>query len=126
MHNQNLWCVKSENEKIPVDTKPSTLINFEAAYFIRFDTTKVNDKKTEPADNDYFYCNCGKWPIKETKFRCKDKENHELNFVAFTPFKLQMLLKQLCAFGEKNILILGETGVGKTTWINCKHINLLN
>jgi len=43
---------------------------------------------------------------------------HDLNFEKYDSKKLIHLLSQLEPFEELNILILGETGVGKSTWIN--------
>jgi predicted GTPase len=51
-------------------------------------------------------------------FRCCAKDHGPTVFANFSPSHLDQMAGQLCSFGEVNILILGETGVGKTTWIN--------
>lgn len=68
--------------------------------------------------DDYIYCLCGKVADSALEFKCPDP-NHGLSFEKYTDRNyLQQLLKQLRPFKEVNILILGETGVGKSTWIN--------
>jgi hypothetical protein len=66
---------------------------------------------------DYFYCQCGRTPVEEIKFRCKYTDKHGHEFVPFPKETLGSIFGQF-NFGEKNILILGESGVGKSTWIN--------
>ncbi|PAV77787.1 hypothetical protein WR25_19764 [Diploscapter pachys] len=67
--------------------------------------------------NHNFLCECGSAPINTFQFRCSDPE-HGTNFIGFSDNKhLTNLVKQLRP-KEINILILGETGVGKSTWIN--------
>ncbi|PAV83024.1 hypothetical protein WR25_24982 [Diploscapter pachys] len=67
--------------------------------------------------NHNFLCDCGSAPINTFQFRCSDPK-HGANFIGFSDNKrLTDLVKQLRP-KEINILILGETGVGKSTWIN--------
>ena len=66
----------------------------------------------------YFYCECGRIPASEFSFRCCFEGHESDKFVKFSQTQLKNVLNRLCTFGEKNILILGETGVGKSTWIN--------
>ncbi|PAV75817.1 hypothetical protein WR25_16820 isoform B [Diploscapter pachys] len=67
--------------------------------------------------NHSFLCDCGSAPINTFQFRCPDPK-HGMNFIGFSDNKyLTNLVKQLRP-KEINILILGETGVGKSTWIN--------
>jgi hypothetical protein len=51
------------------------------------------------------------------EFKCKDPR-HGSAWGKYNNAALLKLLKALEAFEELNILILGETGVGKSTWIN--------
>ena len=68
-------------------------------------------------DDKSFYCKCGKASPSESLFRCNDKI-HGMNFVRYPEDILWSELSQHRATNEMNILILGETGVGKSTWIN--------
>ena len=54
---------------------------------------------------------------KDILFRCEDI-NHGLDFVPHQAAFLNEQLGKLRACDVQNILILGETGVGKSTWIN--------
>jgi hypothetical protein len=63
------------------------------------------------------YCECGRCDYKHWHFRCPSP-NHGLEFSEYGNPKLLSLLKELEPFEECNILILGRTGVGKSTWIN--------
>ena len=64
-----------------------------------------------------FYCSCGYGPSKDYEFKCPDKQ-HGLGFEVPNQKYFQSLLDNLRPFKELNVLILGETGVGKSTWIN--------
>jgi predicted GTPase len=55
-------------------------------------------------------------PLMGAKFRCKDADLHGPD--EFVQYPSDKLADQLRYYGEKNLLILGETGVGKSTWIN--------
>ncbi|XP_072022743.1 uncharacterized protein [Amphiura filiformis] len=64
-----------------------------------------------------FYCKCGRSDPNKSFFRCNEKD-HGMDYVEYPD---DVLAKQLAlhrAIKELNILILGETGVGKSTWIN--------
>lgn len=66
--------------------------------------------------DDYVYCRCGRIEPSRLKFRCSNLEHTE-----FTNYKCKTLMghiEKLVPITELNILILGETGVGKSTFIN--------
>jgi len=67
----------------------------------------------------YFYCDCGRSHFRNYDFKCSNAAAHGPNY---TPYrdesKLQNLLQSLASSDYVNILILGETGVGKSTFIN--------
>ncbi|KAB8267137.1 hypothetical protein BDV30DRAFT_244581 [Aspergillus minisclerotigenes] len=65
----------------------------------------------------YIYCDCGRTLYSEFEFRC-NSPTHGSAFLKYDATKLLALLKALEPFPELNILILGETGVGKSTFIN--------
>ncbi|KAH7143649.1 hypothetical protein EDB81DRAFT_624600, partial [Dactylonectria macrodidyma] len=71
----------------------------------------------------HLYCECGACPFDQWEYRCKDPK-HGRSWVKYDGTKLLPLLKSLEPCEELNILILGETGVGKSTWINA-FINFL-
>uniref|UniRef100_A0A914XNS0 G domain-containing protein n=1 Tax=Plectus sambesii TaxID=2011161 RepID=A0A914XNS0_9BILA len=93
----------------------------------------VNGKKCDKIDREWscvdcrqpvqygfdqkFYCDCGSAPITAFAFRCNDK-NHGGLFSSFPDGQIELLVKEIRPSKEVNILILGETGVGKSTWIN--------
>ncbi|RMD44596.1 hypothetical protein DV735_g495, partial [Chaetothyriales sp. CBS 134920] len=63
------------------------------------------------------YCDCGRCPYTAFSFRCKEAA-HGDRFECFNEGSLLDLLQNLDAPSELNILILGSTGVGKSTFIN--------
>lgn len=65
----------------------------------------------------YFYCDCGRVMYDAFEFKC-NAESHGPGFSAYEPEQLFNLCKQLDQSDYLNILILGETGVGKSTFIN--------
>ncbi|XP_055341675.1 uncharacterized protein LOC129590459 [Paramacrobiotus metropolitanus] len=67
--------------------------------------------------DDNFYCACGKAPAEAFVFQCGSPK-HGWEYVGFEPADLRWVLKEIQPFEEVNILVLGETGVGKSTWIN--------
>lgn len=68
--------------------------------------------------NRYIYCDCGRALYSDYAFRC----NRPTHGSAYTKYDnnahLEGLLDKLEPFQELNILILGEAGVGKSTFIN--------
>ncbi|RIA87174.1 hypothetical protein C1645_878195 [Glomus cerebriforme] len=66
--------------------------------------------------NRYLYCGCGESSIDHCKFRCNSPHHIE----GFIPFESNTLIDLLPSAPpeEINILLLGETGVGKSTFIN--------
>eukprot|EP00794_Sanderia_malayensis_P001186 gene1186-biopygen413 len=68
-------------------------------------------------DDGYFYCKCGGAKHSDVEFKCNDTK-HGLQYVAYEQVLFREVLSKLRMTKEINILILGETGVGKSTWIN--------
>ena len=68
-------------------------------------------------EDDQLYCKCGKANPFESTFRCNDIK-HGLSFTKFNFDTLKAALAPLKELKETNIILLGETGVGKSTWIN--------
>ncbi|KAK0725017.1 hypothetical protein B0H67DRAFT_657907 [Lasiosphaeris hirsuta] len=67
----------------------------------------------------FLYCRCGRFPYDSCRFRCKQHEQEG----ALTKPSPSLLLERLqhlqpLTVQEVNVLVLGETGVGKSTWIN--------
>ena len=65
----------------------------------------------------YIYCDCGRSLYSNYVFKC----NNDLHGRHFVPYDLAQLLRLLQGLNQSNylnILILGETGVGKSTFIN--------
>lgn len=63
------------------------------------------------------YCDCGRCHYASYSFKCKAK-SHSAIYESFDKRALLRVLEELPAPSELNILILGETGVGKSTYIN--------
>lgn len=63
------------------------------------------------------YCDCGATPFDYWTFKCNDP-THGSTWASYDKQVLHEKLKDLQPFEDLNILILGETGVGKSTWIN--------
>uniref|UniRef100_A0A914I3F6 G domain-containing protein n=1 Tax=Globodera rostochiensis TaxID=31243 RepID=A0A914I3F6_GLORO len=75
--------------------------------------------KEENAPMTHFYCGCGATPVEEFSFRCSDVDAHGNEFRHFaTKMQLTNELERLKSKGILTILLLGETGVGKSTLIN--------
>ncbi|CAB5159267.1 unnamed protein product [Rhizophagus irregularis] len=66
--------------------------------------------------NWHLYCGCGESSISNCKFKCNGPDHNE-GFVSFEFNTLTTLLPPEPP-EEINILLLGETGVGKSTFIN--------
>ncbi|KAF8461508.1 hypothetical protein BDZ91DRAFT_829666 [Kalaharituber pfeilii] len=67
--------------------------------------------------NTFLYCDCGRGLYKYWSFQCKDA-THGTEWSEYAVGELLPLLNELESSDELNILILGETGVGKSTFIN--------
>lgn len=66
---------------------------------------------------DKLFCDCGESAYHAWEFQCRDA-NHSPDWVRYDPQDLETRLKELEPSEQLNVLILGETGVGKSTWIN--------
>lgn len=67
--------------------------------------------------DDFFYCECGRGAYNTFMFKCNDPK-HDAAYETYDAKKLHKLLTGLNQSDYTNILILGETGVGKSTFIN--------
>lgn len=67
--------------------------------------------------DENFYCACGRTPAIAATYRCSDNR-HGLSFESFNEYQLQVELEAIKPYSECNILLIGETGSGKSTWIN--------
>ncbi|KAI9775821.1 MAG: hypothetical protein M1839_000872 [Geoglossum umbratile] len=70
-------------------------------------------------DDSYMYCECGRVECRGSlyEFNCQ-RSGHTPNYAKYGDFNLSSIMKKLNPPPEVNILILGETGVGKSTFIN--------
>ncbi|KAM5350227.1 hypothetical protein ACJ41O_006732 [Fusarium nematophilum] len=67
--------------------------------------------------DEYVYCDCGRSAYSSYDFKCNG-EGHGPGFEKYRSRDLKALLMKLDQSDCLNILILGETGVGKSTFIN--------
>ena len=74
--------------------------------------------------DDYFYCSCGRSKFSNYEFKCNGS-SHSHGFGQSDPALMLKLLRNLGSSNYVNVLILGETGVGKSTFINAM-VNYLN
>ncbi|KAF9437150.1 hypothetical protein BGZ76_001812 [Entomortierella beljakovae] len=66
----------------------------------------------------YVYCECGKTKLGDCTFRCNSVE-HGHQYTDLHTLSIQSICKKILpGEDEINILLLGETGVGKSTFIN--------
>ncbi|KAK7959904.1 uncharacterized protein PG986_004758 [Apiospora aurea] len=65
----------------------------------------------------FFYCECGRTNISSSSWQC-NADVHGNKFVTWEPQELESKLDSLHSYKDMNILILGESGVGKSTFIN--------
>lgn len=66
----------------------------------------------------FFYCDCGRFQFDRVTFNCQKRSHPQGQFSRFDRRYLRQLLLSLPKPREVNILILGETGVGKSTFVN--------
>ncbi|KAL7912004.1 hypothetical protein GGI35DRAFT_303913 [Trichoderma velutinum] len=67
--------------------------------------------------DDFFYCDCGRGLFSTYEFKCNNAM-HGAGYKTYDVDELRNLLRGLSEDSYINILILGETGVGKSTFIN--------
>uniref|UniRef100_A0A183BJ85 G domain-containing protein n=1 Tax=Globodera pallida TaxID=36090 RepID=A0A183BJ85_GLOPA len=72
----------------------------------------------ENVPTTHLYCACGATPVDEFSYRCANANTHGNEFKRFGTTQLANELKRLRSKGVLTILLLGETGVGKSTLIN--------
>ena len=65
----------------------------------------------------FYYCKCGQAHSTQFEFKCDDP-SHGNDFREFSVLFFRTVLSKQNPKPEFNILILGPTGVGKSTWIN--------
>ena len=68
--------------------------------------------------DNFFYCACGKAESQCFAFKCSSPTHGDSYLQVKESNTLRNTLQQLKPPDEMNILILGQSGVGKSTWIN--------
>lgn len=74
-------------------------------------------KAVEYGFNKRFYCDCGEIDPFSASWFCQD-DCHGPLYAEFDADALEKELKEIKKCKEFNILLVGETGAGKSTWIN--------
>jgi len=77
----------------------------------------VCKEEMEYGFGDNFYCSCGRAPVNTFGYKCNGSY-HGDDFLSFQPRVVKEHVRNMTPIRELNILHLGETGVGKSTWIN--------
>ncbi|KAG0228895.1 hypothetical protein BGW41_003241 [Actinomortierella wolfii] len=67
--------------------------------------------------NEVVYCRCGKASLMNCAFRCNSPA-HGYQYKALHALSIQSICEKALPREKINILLLGETGVGKSTFIN--------
>ena len=79
---------------------------------------EVCREQIEYGFDEFFYCSCGKAPLNTFSYKCNG-HTHGDDFVMHQSHQVvREHLRNMKPIRELNILFLGETGVGKSTWIN--------
>lgn len=68
-------------------------------------------------DDDHIYCNCGRYRLANAAFKCLDPA-HGAGYLIYEDSEMLLEACEYQEFEQYNILLLGETGVGKSTFIN--------
>ena len=84
---------------------------------LRIWSCDVCKEQMEYGFDDNFYCPCGRAPVRTFSYKCNEV-SHGHDFLTFQPHVIQEHVRNMKPIREINILFLGETGVGKSTWIN--------
>ncbi len=84
---------------------------------ITWKCAKCNEMVEYGLQTKFFYCKCGESVPSKSLFRCNES-THGIDYAQYPEHVLRSELDFLQATKELSILILGETGVGKSTWIN--------
>uniref|UniRef100_A0A914CD34 G domain-containing protein n=1 Tax=Acrobeloides nanus TaxID=290746 RepID=A0A914CD34_9BILA len=66
---------------------------------------------------NYFYCRCGGASAFKFSYRCDDLA-HGVNYIKYQQNNLTKIIDQIQPMKDIYILVLGLTGVGKSTWLN--------
>ncbi|CAG8469143.1 12020_t:CDS:1 [Ambispora leptoticha] len=74
------------------------------------------ESEVEYSYNRYLYCGCGESNITDAKFKCNNPYHNE-GFISYEKTAIYQMLPEKPP-EEINLLLLGETGVGKSTFIN--------
>ena len=74
--------------------------------------------------DDYIYCDCGRSLYMTYTFKCNGS-HHGTDFVQYDDTELLRNLESLDQSNYLNILILGETGVGKSTYKCFRQLSIL-
>lgn len=67
--------------------------------------------------DDYIYCNCGRYRPANAVIKCLDSA-HGAGYLTYEDSEMLLEAYEYQRFEQYNILLLGETGVGKSTFIN--------
>jgi hypothetical protein len=119
-HNDTRYCTTKPSERATVKIRcPNSISGTRGCLgdAITWKCSKCQEMVEYGLLSKFFYCKCGKSDPQKSHFRCNES-THGIDYIPYPADILRDDLGTLRATPEKNILILGETGVGKSTWIN--------
>ncbi len=106
--------------KIEITTLGYSYLPFLKIYILSIviNKTYFSYDQTEIDEEGFIYCMCGGGTkLSNCRFRCKSK-THGAEHVTYMKENEEEVVSQLKSFDGQTILLLGETGVGKSTFIN--------
>ncbi|VDM36458.1 unnamed protein product [Toxocara canis] len=85
---------------------------------VRVWTCYACETAVEYGFDSHFYCECGRYPVMNAAFFCNDA-HHGNSFATFdTEDDIHSAVRSIPPCMDCNVLLLGESGCGKSTWIN--------
>jgi len=79
---------------------------------------EVCREQIEYGFDEFFYCSCGKAPVKTFSYKCNGHSHGDDFVVCQSHQVVREHLRNMKPIRELTFLFLAETGVGKSTWIN--------
>ncbi|KAK8030195.1 hypothetical protein PG993_011486 [Apiospora rasikravindrae] len=111
--------IKSTVDKAQTPPRERRLVNLPCACHdsVPQDWTCYHCRRVLEYHEKFFYCDCGRTNMDDSTWQC-NAEAHGKKFIRWESQDLEAKLQSINSPKEMNILVLGESGVGKSTFIN--------